>query len=95
MDLRALKHLRRIDVSLSARELCLAGLLVSPIWLALGILAGDLVMIAAALAVALVSILNFMPRLAAWLRDASAALLPRSPLWRALPRALVLLRARA
>ncbi len=95
MDLRALRSLRRLDLSLSGRDLCLAGLLVSPIWLALGVLAGDLVMIVAAFAVAIVSILHFMPRLAASLRDASAALLPRSPLWRALPRALVLLRARA
>jgi hypothetical protein len=95
MDIRALKHLRRIDVSLSARELCVAGLLVSPIWMLLGILAGDLVMVAASLAVALVSILHFMPRLAASLRDASAVLLPRSPRLRALPRALVLRRARA
>ena len=85
---------RRIDLSLSVRDLSLAGMLVSPIWLALGVAAGDLVMIVAGIAVALVSIVNFTPRLA-WLRDASVARLPRGPLWRALPRALVLLRARA
>jgi hypothetical protein len=94
MDFRALRT-RRLDVSLSVRDLCLAGMVVAPIWLALGIIAGDLVMVGAAFAVALVSVVHFTPRLAVWLRDASAALLQRSPLWRVLPRALVLLRARA
>jgi hypothetical protein len=94
MDLRALKT-RRFDVSLSVRDLCLAGMIVSPIWLVLGVLAGDLVMAVAAVAVALVSVVNFTPTLAAWLRGVSAALLPRSPIWRVLPRALVLFRARA
>ena len=94
MDFRSLRT-RRFDVSLSTRELCVAGMVVAPIWFALGLLAGDLVMLVAALATGLVSVLNLTPRTAAWLRGASAALLPRSPLWRALPRALVLLRARA
>jgi hypothetical protein len=85
---------RRIDLSLSVRELSLAGMVISPIWLALGVAAGDLLMIVAGVAVALVSIVNVTPRLA-WLRDASVGRLPRWPLWRALPRALVLLRARA
>jgi hypothetical protein len=80
---------------LSVRDLCLAGMLVSPIWLALGMLAGDLVMTVASLAVALVSILNLMPGLAGSRRDASADPRQRSLPWRVLPRALVLLRARA
>ena len=70
---------RRIDLSLSVRDLSLAGMLVSPIWLALGVAAGDLLMIVAGVAVALVSIVNVTPRLA-WLRDASVARLPRWPL---------------
>jgi hypothetical protein len=94
MDLRALMS-RRLDCSLSLRDLSLAGMLVSPIWLALGVLAGDLVMTLASVVVALVSILNLMPRLAASLRDGSVAQLLRSLLGRVLPRALVLLRARA
>jgi hypothetical protein len=83
------------DLTLSARDLSLAGLLVAPIWLALGIAAGDLVMVGAAIAVAMVSTVSLLPGLAAWLRDVSAAL-PQQPLLRrVLPRALVLLRARA
>jgi hypothetical protein len=94
MDFKALRA-RRFDARLSSRDLCLAGLLIAPIWLALGIAAGDLVMIGAGAAVALLSVLNLTPRLAASLRVASAALLPRSLQLRALPRVLVLLRARA
>jgi hypothetical protein len=94
MDFRALRS-RRLDLSLSVRDLGLAGMLVSPIWLALGVLAGDLVMSVASVVVALFSVLILMPRLAASLRDASTAQLLRSMLGRVLPRALVLLRARA
>ena len=94
MDFRALMS-RRLDLSLSVRDLCLAGLLVSPIWLALGVLADDLVMTVASLAVALVSVLNLMPRSAASHHDASVAPQRRSLPGRVLPRALVLLRARA
>jgi len=83
------------ELKLSMRDLSLAGLLVAPIWLALGIAAGDLLMVTAAFGVAIFSTLNRSPGLAAWLRDVSAVL-PQHPLLRGvLPRALVLLRARA
>jgi hypothetical protein len=94
MELRDLAPRLR-DLTLSARDLSLAGMLIAPIWLALGIVADDLVMVGAAVSVAIVAILNLRPALAVWLRDASAGLLPRSLLRRVLPRALVLLRARA
>jgi hypothetical protein len=71
------------DLKLSTRDLSLAGLLVAPIWLALGLAAGDLPMVGAAFAVAIASTLNRNPGLVAWLREVSAV------------RALVLLRARA
>jgi hypothetical protein len=86
---------RLCDLTLSVRDLSLAGLLVAPIWLALGIVAGDLVMVGAAIAVGMVATLNLRPGMAAWLRDVSAVLRQQPLLRRVLPRALVLFRARA
>jgi hypothetical protein len=62
MDLRKL--------TVTARDLALTGMLVSPLWLALGIAASDIVMIAAAIAVGIVATLHFKPGLVASRRDA-------------------------
>lgn len=77
MDLRSLMPRLR-DLTLSTRDLSLAGLLVSPIWLALGIIGSDMVMIAAGTAAALASTIHLSPGLAARLRVASAVLRPLS-----------------
>jgi hypothetical protein len=58
--------IRDFDVTL--RDISLTGMLVSPVWLVLGIAAGDVVMVAVALLVALVSTLHVKPALAARLR---------------------------
>ena len=83
------------DLRPSARDLCLAGALVSPVWVILGLVAGDVPMVATSFAVAIVSIVSLIPGLAAWRRGASAALLRQPLLARVLPRVLVLRRARA
>jgi hypothetical protein len=64
MNARAL--IRDLDVTL--RDLSLTGMLVSPVWLVLGIAAGDIVMVAVALLAALVSTLHVKPALPARLR---------------------------
>jgi hypothetical protein len=56
------------DFHCSLRDVALTGMLVSPIWLVLGIAAGDVLMIMAAIAVALVSTLHVKPALVARLR---------------------------
>jgi hypothetical protein len=86
---------RLCDLKLSTRDLCFAGVVVSPIWLLLGLFGGDVPMVATSFVVALVSTMRLRPGLAALLRDASAALLPQSLLARLLPRVLVPRRARA
>ncbi|HEY1481070.1 MAG TPA: hypothetical protein VGF46_13610 [Gaiellales bacterium] len=58
------------DFRFTLRDLTLTGMLVSPVWLALGLFAGDVVMIVAAIAVAVVSTLHVKPALVARLRDA-------------------------
>jgi hypothetical protein len=56
------------DLEITLRDISLTGMLVSPIWLVLGIAAGDAVMISVALIVALVSTLHVKPTLVARLR---------------------------
>ena len=53
------------DFEISLRDLSLTGMLVSPIWFALGVLSGDVVMLAAAVTLALVSTLHVRPALVA------------------------------
>jgi hypothetical protein len=64
MELRDL--IRNFEFSL--RDITLTGMLVSPIWLVLGIAAGDVLMIMAAITVALVSTMHVNPGLVARLR---------------------------
>jgi hypothetical protein len=64
MELRDL--IRNFEFSL--RDITLTGMLVSPIWLVLGIAAGDVLMIMAAITVALVSTMHVNPALVARLR---------------------------
>jgi hypothetical protein len=85
--------IRRLHMTSS--DLKLAGMIVSPVWMALGIAAGDAVMVVAASALALISTMQFTPVLAELLRGASAAQLQRSRRSRALVRVLLPLRARA
>ena len=61
MEIRDL--IRGFEISL--RDLSLTGMLVSPIWFALGVLSGDVVMLAASIALALVSTLHVRPGLVA------------------------------
>ena len=56
------------DIEITLRDISLTGMLVSPVWLVLGIAAGDVVTIMAALVVALVSTLHVNPALVARLR---------------------------
>ena len=56
------------DIEITLRDISLTGMLVSPVWLVLGIAAGDVVTIMAALVVALVSTLHVRPALVARLR---------------------------
>jgi hypothetical protein len=58
--------IRDFDVTL--RDISLTGMLVSPVWLVLGIAGGDIVMVAVAVLVALISTLHVKPALAARLR---------------------------
>jgi hypothetical protein len=53
------------DFEFSLNDLSLTGMLVSPIWFALGVISGDVVMLLAALTLALVSALHVRPRLIA------------------------------
>jgi hypothetical protein len=62
MDLRKL--------TVTARDLALTGMLVSPLWLVLGIAAGDIVMIVASITVGIVATLHLKPELVASRRDA-------------------------
>jgi hypothetical protein len=50
------------------RDVTLTGMLVSPVWLVLGIAAGDVLLILAAITVALVSTMHVNPGLVARLR---------------------------
>jgi hypothetical protein len=56
------------DLNVTTRDISLTGMLVSPVWLVLGIAAGDIVMVTVALLVALVSTLHVKPALVARLR---------------------------
>jgi hypothetical protein len=58
------------DFRFTLRDLTLTGMLVSPVWLALGLVAGDVAMVVAAVAVAVISTLHVKPALVARLRDA-------------------------
>jgi hypothetical protein len=53
------------DFEFGLNDLSLTGMLVSPIWFALGVLSGDVVMLFASLTLALVSTLHVRPRLVA------------------------------
>jgi hypothetical protein len=56
------------DLNVTTRDISLTGMLVSPVWLVLGIAAGDIVMVTVALLVALVSTLHVKPARVARLR---------------------------
>jgi hypothetical protein len=64
------------DLKVSVRDLCILGILVAPIWLALGIVGSDIPMMCTAFAVAMLSTLLLRPGLVAWRRAASAVLRP-------------------
>jgi hypothetical protein len=53
------------DFEFTLRDLSLTGMLVSPIWLALGVLSGDLVMLLGSVTLALVSTVHVRPALVA------------------------------
>lgn len=69
MDLRHLIDLRHLRLTVG-RDLALTGIVVSPLWLALGIVSGDILMVAAAIMVGIVATLHVRPGLVASLRGA-------------------------